>query len=203
MLVPLDLHDLGWSGAAIGGLFFATAALETAWNPLLGHLSDTRGRLFLLRFALLGSIAVSLALAWADTSVLLAALVVVAGLTYGTFYTPGMALISDRAEHAGIAQGLAFGVMNLGWAMGAAVGPAAGGALAQASGDVVPYLLLAGICLATLAYSQPRLRPFGSANSAERHCRVSGRIASYCRSKTRGYESSRCGGAPRNSSTRP
>ena len=46
--------------------------------------------------------------------------------------TPGMALISDRAEHAGIAQGLAFGVMNLGWAMGAAVGPAAGGALAQA-----------------------------------------------------------------------
>ena len=42
--------------------------------------------------------------------------------------------------------------------MGAAVGPAAGGALAQASGDVVPYLLLAGICLATLAYSQPRLR---------------------------------------------
>ena len=158
VLVPLDLHDLGWSGAAIGGLFFATAALETAWNPLLGHLSDTRGRVFLLRFALLGSIAVSLALAWADTSVLLAALVVVAGLTYGTFYTPGMALISDRAEHAGIAQGLAFGVMNLGWAMGAAVGPAAGGALAQASGDVVPYLLLAGICLATLAYSQPRLR---------------------------------------------
>ena len=159
VLVPLKLHDLGWSGAAIGALFFVTAAIETAWNPVLGHLSDVRGRMFPLRFALLGSIAVSLALAVAGSSAVLAALVVAAGIAYGTFYTPGMALVSDGAERAGIAQGLAFGVMNLCWAAGAAIGPAAGGALAQAAGDVVPYVLLAGICLATLAYSQPRLRP--------------------------------------------
>jgi hypothetical protein len=50
-------------------------------------------------------------------------------------------------------------VMNLGWSLGAVIGPAAGGALAQSAGDVLPYLLLAGICLATLAYSQPRSRP--------------------------------------------
>jgi MFS family permease len=159
VLVPLQLHANGWSGAAIGALFFVTAALETAWNPLLGHLSDIRGRLFPLRFALIGSIAVSLALAWADASALIAVLVIVAGIAYGTFYTPGMALVSDGAERAGIAQGLAFGVMNLAWAAGAAVGPAAGGALGQSAGDVVPYVLLAAICLATLAYSQPRLRP--------------------------------------------
>jgi MFS family permease len=159
VLVPLKLHANGWSGAAIGALFFATAALETAWNPFLGHLSDVRGRLFPLRFALLGSIAVSLALAWADSSALVAVLVVMAGIAYGTFYTPGMALVSDGAERAGIAQGLAFGVMNLAWASGAAAGPAAGGALAQSAGDVLPYVLLAVLCLATLAYSQPRLRP--------------------------------------------
>jgi MFS family permease len=159
VLVPLKLHANGWSGAAIGALFFVTAAIETAWNPLLGHLSDVRGRLFPLRFALIGSIAVSLALAWADSSALIALLVVLAGMAYGTFYTPGMALVSDGAERAGIAQGLAFGVMNLAWASGAAIGPAAGGALADSAGDVLPYVLLAGICLATLAYSQPRLRP--------------------------------------------
>ena len=62
VLVPLKLHANGWSGAAIGALFFVTAALETAWNPVLGHLSDVRGRLFPLRFALVGSIAVSVAL---------------------------------------------------------------------------------------------------------------------------------------------
>jgi len=159
VLVPLKLHANGWGGAAIGALFLVTAALETAWNPLLGRLSDVRGRLFPLRLALFGSIAVSLALAWADASALIAVLVVVAGMAYGTFYTPGMALVSDSAERAGIAQGLAFGVMNLAWAAGAAIGPAAGGALADSAGDVLPYLLLAGICLATLAYSQPRLRP--------------------------------------------
>jgi hypothetical protein len=49
--------------------------------------------------------------------------------------------------------------MNLAWASGAALGPAAGGALADSAGDVLPYVLLAGICLATLAYSQPKLRP--------------------------------------------
>ena len=159
VLVPLKLHANGWSGAAIGALFFVTAAIETAWNPLLGHLSDVRGRLFPLRFALLGSIAVSLALAWADASALVAVLVVIAGIAYGTFYTPGMALVSDGAERAGIAQGLAFGVMNLAWAAGAATGPAAGGALAQSAGDVLPYVVLAALCLVTLAYSQPRLRP--------------------------------------------
>src|SRR3954454_1617237 len=159
VLVPLKLHANGWSGAAIGALFFVTAALETVWNPLLGRLSDVRGRLFPLRFALLGSIAVSVALARANASALVAVLVVVAGIAYGTFYTPGMALVSDGAERAGIAQGLAFGVMTLAWAAGAATGPAVGGALGQSFGDVLPYLLLAALCLATLVYSQPRLRP--------------------------------------------
>ena len=159
VLVPLKLHQLGWGGVAIGGLFFATAAIETALNPLLGRLTDARGRLLPVRAALLGSIAVSLALAWAGQALLVAALVIAAGIAYGSFFTPGMALVSDSAERKGIAQGLAFGVMNLGWALGAVIGPAAGGALAQSAGDTFPYVLLAVICVGTLAYSQARFRP--------------------------------------------
>ena len=159
VLVPLKLHGFGWGGVAIGGLFLGTAALETALNPVLGRLTDVRGRTQPVRVALMASIAVSVALAWAGSAAFLAVLVVAAGLSYGALYTPGMALVSDSAERNGIAQGLAFGVMNLGWALGAVIGPAAGGALAQSAGDVVPYLLLAGICLATLAYSQSRSRP--------------------------------------------
>ena len=153
VLVPLKLHHLGWGGVAIGALFFGTAAVETALNPLLGRLTDVRG------LALVGSIAVSLALAWAGPALLVAGLVVAAGIVYGAFFTPGMALVSDGAERNGIAQGLAFGVMNLGWALGAVIGPAAGGALAESAGDTFPYLLLAAICVGTLAYSQARLRP--------------------------------------------
>jgi hypothetical protein len=44
--------------------------------------------------------------------------------------------------------------MNAAWASGALVGPAAGGAVAAASGDVVPFLVSAGLCAAALAAVQ-------------------------------------------------
>jgi len=56
--------------------------------------------------------------------------------------------------------------MNGAWAIGNVIGPSAGGALAESAGDAPSYLLLAAICLATLAvavtYAQPRLRPSSS-----------------------------------------
>jgi len=166
VLAPLKLHAGGWGGVAIGGLFLASASLETALNPFLGRLTDRLGRMLPIRLALIGSVLVSVALAGADTAALVAALLLVAGVVYGAFYTPGIALFSDTAERRGIAQGLAFGVMNGAWATGNAVGPALGGVLGEAAGDSLPYLLLAGLCLATLgvarAYSQPRSRPSSS-----------------------------------------
>src|SRR5919197_1604442 len=167
VLVPLKLHAHGWSGVAIGAVFLVTAAVEVVLNPLLGRLTDRRGRLVPVRLALVGSVAVSLGLAWAGPAPLVAALALAAGLAYGAFYTPGMALISDGAEQRRIAPGLAFGVMNGAWAAGNVVGPAVGGALAEAAGDALPYLLLAVVCLLTLlatfpaapVYLQPRSRP--------------------------------------------
>jgi MFS family permease len=166
VLVPLKLHAHGWGGVAIGAVFLVTAGIEVVLNPLLGHFSDRRGMLLPIRFALLGSIAISLALAWADAAPLVAALVLFAGIAYGAFYTPGMTLLTDAAEQRGIAPGLAFGAMNGAWAAGNVVGPAAGGWLAEVAGDTLPYVLLAAVCLATLTvtrtYAQPRLRPSSS-----------------------------------------
>ena len=42
-----------------------------------------------------------------------------------------MALLSDGAESPGVDQGLAFGVVNLGWALGHTVGATAGPGLAE------------------------------------------------------------------------
>jgi MFS family permease len=162
VLVPLQLNQHGWGSLAIGALFVATTAIETGLNPLLGRLTDRRGLMAPLRAALLGSIAVSLALAVAKDPALIAPLVLAAGVAYGAFYTPSMALISHGAEQAGVAQGLAFGLMNACWGVGALVGPAAGGALAGAAGDSAPYLILAGLCLATyLATRAGRAQPVG------------------------------------------
>jgi len=164
VLAPLTLHASGWGGVAIGALFFATAAAETVLNPVLGRFTDRHGKLLPVRLALLGSIVVSLALAWSETAAIVAFLVFASAMAYGSFYTPGMSLFSESAERLGIAQGLAFGAMNGAWAAGALIAPAAGGALAEAGGDTLPYVLLAGICLATLAvvgpaYAQSSSRP--------------------------------------------
>jgi MFS family permease len=162
VLVPLELNRHGWGSLAIGALFVATTAIETALNPLLGRLTDRRGLMAPLRAALLGSIAVSLALAVARDPALIAPLVLAAGVAYGAFYTPGMGLISHGAERVGVAQGLAFGLMNACWGVGALVGPAAGGVLAGVAGDSAPYVILAGLCLATyLATRAGRAQPVG------------------------------------------
>jgi MFS family permease len=156
VLVPLRLNDFGWGTIAIGAVFLATTVLEMALNPLLGRLTDRRGPMQPVRVALLVSIVVSVALAWAGRPLVIVPLVLVAGLAYGAFYTPGLALISDGAEEQGVAKGLAFGLMNGGWAVGAILGPAAGGGLAAVAGDALPYLLMAGVCLATYLATRAR-----------------------------------------------
>jgi len=91
-------------------------------------------------------------------------------VTYGAFYTPGMALLTDAAEQRHIAPALAFGAMNGAWAAGNVVGPALGGWLAEVAGNSLPYLLLAFVCLLTFAatmpwaprYVQARSRPSSS-----------------------------------------
>ena len=150
VLAPLDLDDAGWSSLAIGAVFFGAGLLEVVISPLLGRASDRRGRLLPIRAALAASIVVACLFAVAARPAVIALLVAAAALSYGGFYTPGMALTSHRAETAGLAQGLAFGVMNSAWALGNMTGPIAGGALASAFGDAIPYLLGAALCALTL-----------------------------------------------------
>jgi MFS family permease len=52
---------------------------------------------------------------------------------------------------------MAFGLMNVGWAAGAVAGPAAGGAIAGATGDWFPFVLGACACAAAFVLLQRRL----------------------------------------------
>ena len=71
-------------------------------------------------------------------------------------FTPAFALLADGADAVGLAQGMAFGLMNAAWATGAVLGPAAGGAIAGATGDIVPFLLAAVLCAGALVAVRPR-----------------------------------------------
>ena len=150
VLVPLDLAEAGWGAVAIGAVFLVGAAAEVVMHPLIGRYSDRRGRLVPMRAALVASLVVSVALAWAGPALLVAALSCVAFLAFGSFFAPASAHVADTAEQEGLTQGLAFGVVNGAWAMGNAVGPSVGGALADAAGDALPFLLCAGVCALTL-----------------------------------------------------
>jgi MFS family permease len=151
LLGPLALAADGFGPLAIGLVFLAAGLLETIVNPLAGRFSDRYGRLLPTRIALAASVVVATCLAVADAAWAITLLVPAASLAFGGFYTPGMALVSDRAETAALSQGLAFGVMNSAWAIGNMGGPALGGRLADAFGDGLPYLLGALLCALTLA----------------------------------------------------
>jgi MFS family permease len=151
VLVPLALDRRGFGAVAIGAVWLGTAALESALNPWLGRVTDRRGSAFPARLALGGSVLVSLGLAATEWPWLLVPLVLASAFTYGGFYAPGLTMLSHAAEHVGLAQGLSFGVMNAAWAVGNAIGPAAGGGLAQLTSDAVPYLVGAALCVLSLA----------------------------------------------------
>ena len=150
VLVPLELDTYGWGAAAIGGVFLAAAALEAVMSPFVGRAFDRSGSLAPVRIALAASAVLSLALAWAEGAVVVTVLVLIASIAYGILFPPGLALLSHGAERAGVSQGLAFAFMNAAWAWGALIGPAGGGAVAEAAGDSLAYVLAAAASAATL-----------------------------------------------------
>ena len=151
VLAPLRLNDLGASGAVIAGIFLVTAGFEAVVSPLAGRVSDRRGRVVPIRFGLAGAAVMAVLLPLPATVFLVGACVLLAMACLGAFWAPAMALLSDASEEAGLAQGLAFALANVAWAIGHLVGAGGGGALAEATADAVPYGLLGLICVGTLA----------------------------------------------------
>ena len=151
VLIPLKLDSAGWSATAIAVAWVVSAAIEMVLAPLIGRVSDRKGRLLPLRVALMGAVAVLVGFAFADRPGVVVPILIVSGITFGGFWAPAMALLSDAADRIGLAQGLAFGLMNVAWGAGNALGPVIGGSLADAAGDALPFLVLAVFCLMTLA----------------------------------------------------
>jgi predicted MFS family arabinose efflux permease len=90
-------------------------------------------------------------LPWPDSRWLLAAFVILAGMAFGVFWTPAMSHLTDLAERRGLDYAYGFALINLAWAPGQALGASGGGALARATSDAVPYLLLSCLCVLSLA----------------------------------------------------
>ena len=150
VLGPLRLGELGAGAAGIGATFLIAAAIEAAMSPAVGHVSDRRGRILPLRTGLAISAVALLLFTVPQTAVLLALVIVLETVGLGTFWAPAMAMLSDAADSYGVSQGYAMALINLAWATGQVTGAAGGGTLAKATGDAVPFAIVAALCVATL-----------------------------------------------------
>ncbi len=164
VLAPLRLDALGAGAATIAATFLVAAGLEAAQTPFTGRLSDRHGRLLPVLAGLAAGGAGMALLPWPATTWLLIGVVIVAAPCVGTLWSPSMAMLSDGAEARGVDQGYAVALSNLAWSSGQTAGAAAGARLGEAYGDGLPYLVLAGMCAATLVAV---LRPgYAAARSA-------------------------------------
>lgn len=163
VLAPLRLDALGATGLALGATFFAAAGFEAIIAPWAGRAADRRGAMPVARVGLaIGAVAL-LVLQLPDRAVPLAIVVVVAAGLLGVLWVPAGLLLTAGAELIDLDHAYAYAFFNLAWAGGFTVGAAGGGALAQASTDAVPYLLLAAAYAVSLALAgvarQRRERP--------------------------------------------
>jgi len=149
-LAPLHLSAAGWGATAVGAVFLTSAGVEGALSPLVGRFLDRRGMRVPVEASLALSVVFSVGLALGVRPLAYVPLIVAAGAAYGVLFTPAFVLIANGAERSGLPQGMAFGLMNAAWALGALLGPLAGGAIAAASGDVAPFLVSAALCGAAL-----------------------------------------------------
>jgi MFS family permease len=150
VLGPLRLSALGAGAIGIGAVWLTAGALESVNNLFVGRISDRLGPLVPIRAALVVTIAATIVLPLPDNRYVLALVILVAALGFGTFYTPGMAMLTDAAEARGLDYGYAFALLNLAWAPGQTAGAALGGTIAEATSDAVPYLILCTLAVGTL-----------------------------------------------------
>ena len=166
VLAPLRLNQLGVTATVIAATFLISAALESGLSPLAGRLSDRRGALLPIRIALSAAVAVSLLVPLLPSASSLVAVLIVGMPAYGALFAPATALLSAGVDRLRINQGLGFGLQNLAWACGQALGASASGNLAQFTSDFVPFALLGGVCLVTLIAL--RLKGHPRANAVRR-----------------------------------
>jgi MFS family permease len=152
VLVPLRLDALGAGAAVIAAAFLGAIAFEAVMAPVAGRMADRRGRIWPARIGLAsGGVAVAL-LPLPRVVPLVVLLVMIVAPLLGMLWSPAMALLSDGAEALGLDPALGFGLANMAWGLGATFGASGGGALADAAGDAVPYLLLSAAAVGTAAY---------------------------------------------------
>jgi predicted MFS family arabinose efflux permease len=142
-LGPLRLEEAGYSISDLGAIFLLGALVSLAATPIAGRIADRKGILRAITFWCVATPVVVVVLtvppgpSW-TTAVALVAIVPLSRIGGTLAYARG-------ADYAPLGAGLAaaFGVLVGAWSVGAAIGPLAAGAVADAFGDSAAFLVAA------------------------------------------------------------
>ena len=157
VLAPLRLSGLGASGVAVGAVWLCAAAVEAGISPIVGRVSDRRGRLVPIRWATAAACVMCVVIPLPTQPVLFALCVVAAFSALALFWAPAMALLSDAVEAAGLDRaGLRADELRMGGRAG--LGGSGGAKLGETVGDALPYAICGALCAATLLALQSRGR---------------------------------------------
>jgi MFS family permease len=150
VIAPLDLDArLGLSSAAIGLLFAGSIAVDAALAPLGGRWGDRRGRrgpaVVGVAVTALSTLLLSVLPGVGGTAVALA----VYGAGFSLCFSAAVPWLDEAFDEA--ERGLAYGVQNLLYAGGYALGPVLGGLLLEVADADLAYLLTAAVLAAGAA----------------------------------------------------
>jgi MFS transporter, DHA1 family, solute carrier family 18 (vesicular amine transporter), member 1/2 len=159
VLVPLHLSAEGVARSGIGAAYSVGAMFGAVAIIASGRAGDRFGRIPLAAGACAVLAVLTGLLALPLGAALVVAVVIAVGPVQSILYAVGYPLSADGADRAQLGHGIAIGIVNLTWGVGAVVGPIAGPGAAQVLGDRASYILLAMLAaVAAAAIAAPAWR---------------------------------------------
>ncbi|GAH51201.1 unnamed protein product, partial [marine sediment metagenome] len=144
-LLPLYAQDLGASGTQLGIIFAGYGISNSILTPIMGRLSDRRGRKLFLCIGLAGYAIISLGYVWAATVSQLTLVRVIQGVAGAMIIPIAMAYIGDLSPEG--EEGKWMGYANAAFFSGFGIGPLLGGTLAERFGMNVSFYSMGCLCL--------------------------------------------------------
>ncbi|MDD5418977.1 MAG: MFS transporter [Methanomicrobiaceae archaeon] len=142
-LLPIYAEDLGATGIWLGVVFSAFALSRSVFMPIVGRLSDQRGRKQILLIGLLAYSVVSLGYIVAGNVYALTGVRFVHGLASAMVVPIAMAYIGDLSEKG--KEGSHMGNFSISLFLGMGAGPLLGGLLNDTFGLASVFYMMAGL----------------------------------------------------------
>ena len=163
-LLPIYAENLGATGIWLGVIFSAFALSRSVFMPIIGRISDRRGRKWIILTGMFAYAVLSLAYLVAGSVYSLTAVRFAHGLASAMVVPIAMAYIADLSEKG--KEGSHMGNFSISMFLGMGVGPLLGGFLNDTFGMPSVFYAMAGLsAFATLlvAISLPEAKPGGFA----------------------------------------